>query len=101
MEIEKSILGLSKSLFWDVDPQTIDTQKHAPYIIEKVITLGTMQDFIIVKNLYGKSKIKKTVKKLRFLTDRDLNFCSIYFNLPITEFRCYITKQLNQSHWNY
>lgn len=101
VEKEKSILGLSKALFWDVDPQTIDSQKHAAYIIERVITLGTMEDFIIIKKYYGKSKIKRIVKNLRYLNDKDLNFCSIYFNLPITEFRCYITKQLNQTLWSY
>lgn len=101
MEIEKSILGLSKALFWDVDHQTIDPQKHAAYIIEKVITLGTMDDFIVIKSFYGKRKIKNVVKKLRYLNDRDLNFCSTYFKLPVTEFRCYITKQLNQTLWSY
>jgi hypothetical protein len=101
MEIEKGILGLSKSLFWDVDPQTIDTQKHAAYIIERVITLGTMEDFIIIKNYYGKDKIKQIVKGLRYLNDKDLNFCSVYFKLPKNQFRCYTTKQLNQTLWNY
>jgi len=101
MDIEKSILGLPKALFWDVDPKKIDPQKHAAYIIERAITLGTMDDFIIIKKFYGKSKIKRIVKKLRYLNDKDMNFCSIYFNIPITEFRCYTTKQLNQTLWDY
>jgi len=101
MEIEKGILGLSKALFWDVDPKTIDLEKHAAYIIERALTIGTMEDFIIIKNYYGKRKIKRIVKHLRYLNDRDLNFCSIYFNVPINEFRCYTTKQLNQTLWNY
>jgi hypothetical protein len=101
MNIEKSILGLSKALFWDVNPKKIDPQKHAAYIIERAITLGTMDDFITIKNFYGKSKIKRIVKKLRYLNDKDMNFCSIYFNIPINEFRCYTTKQLNQTLWDY
>jgi len=101
MDIEKGILGLSKSLFWDVDPQTIDPKKHAAYIIERVVTLGTMEDFLIIKEYYGKEKIKQTVKNLRYLNERDLNFCSVYFNIPIIQFRCYTIKQLNQTHWNY
>jgi hypothetical protein len=101
MGTEKSILGLTKSLFWDVDPQSIDPDKHVEYIVERVITLGTMEDFTILKEIYGKAKIKKVVKKLRYLNDRDLNFCSLYFNVPKIEFRCYITKQSNQTLWDY
>jgi len=101
LEIEKGILGLSKALFWDVDPQNIDPQNHVAYIIERIITLGTMEDFVVIKNYYGKSKIKRIVKDLRYLNDKDLNFCSIYFNVPINEFRCYHAKQMNLSDWNY
>lgn len=102
MEINKDILlNLSKTLFWDVDINTIDYERHAPYVIERVLSRGTLEDFNIIKTYYGKPKIKKITKQLRYLDDRVLNFCSIYFNLPISEFRCYGLKQLNQSHWNY
>jgi hypothetical protein len=101
VETEKSILGLTKALFWDVDPQSIDPEKHAAYIIERVITLGAMNDFTIIKENYGKTKIKKVVKNLRYLNDIDLNFCSVYFDIPKNQFRCYNTKQLNQTLWDY
>jgi hypothetical protein len=101
LKIEKSILGLSKALFWDVDPQTVDPQKHSAFIVERVITLGTMEDFIIIKSHYGKSKIKRIVENLRYLNDRDLNFCSVYFNVPLNKFRCYTTRQLTQTLWDY
>jgi len=98
---DKGVLGLSRSLFWDVDPDTVDPEKHAAFIIDKVICLGTMEDFQIIKNYYGKPKIKRVTKKIRYMDDRELNFCSIYFNVPITQFRCYTTKQSNLTHWNY
>lgn len=94
-------MGLTKALFWDVDSQTVDLQKHASYIIEKVITLGTMEDFKIIKQYYGIPKIKRIIKKLRYLNDRDLNFYGTYFNIPLKDFRCYKLKQLNLTPWEY
>lgn len=32
--------GFRQSLFWDVDPSTIDPDKHARYIIERVLDFG-------------------------------------------------------------
>ena len=95
------ILSLSKTLFWDVDIASIDPEKHASYVIERVLSLGTMDDFKLLKLHYGKSKIKQTAQMLRYMDERVLHFCSAYFGIPITEFRCYTEKQLNQTHWNY
>ena len=102
MKKKKDIVSkLSKTLFWDVDIATIDPEKHAPYIIERVLSRGTMNDFKLLIAYYGKKKIKETAKTLRYMDDRVLHFCSAYFNTPITQFRCYIQKQLNHTHWNY
>jgi hypothetical protein len=97
----KSILGFSKVLFWDIEPQKIDSKKQAAFIIERVLSLGTMEDFNVLKSIYGKTKIKNEAKKIRYLDDRVLHFCSIYFKTPLNEFRCYIAKQSNHTHWNY
>jgi len=98
---ETVLFGLSKSLFWDVDLSTLDAQKHAAFIIEKVLFLGTMHDFLKTKAHYGKPLIKSVAKNLRYMNDREHHFCSVYFNLPLNQFRCYTTKQSNQTHWNY
>jgi hypothetical protein len=88
-------------LFWDVDIQTINYRKHAPYVVERVLTRGTLQDFLIINAYYGKRRMKSIAKKLRFLDERTLRFCSAYFDIPIQDFRCYTNKQLSQTHWNY
>lgn len=94
-------LGLSDVLFWDVDAKSIDYDKHAPFVIQRVFSMGTLEDFKIIKNYYGKQKIKNIVKNLRYMNDRELSFCSAYFNIPFTEFRCYTTKQSTLTYWNY
>jgi len=38
------IRGQRNYTFWDVDPKTIDPEKHAKYIIERVMDFGNDQE---------------------------------------------------------
>jgi hypothetical protein len=101
-EKNKALLEkLSRPLFWDVDRKTIDYKKHSVYITDRVLAMGTMEDFQILKAIYSKPKLKEMVCQIRYMDERVLHFCSAYFNIPVTKFRCYITKRSNQAHWNY
>lgn len=95
------VSGLSPALFWDVDPLTIDSHKHISFIVERVLNMGTLDDFKLMLRFYGKAKIIKIIKQLRYMDQRLLHFCLAYFNLQISELRCYTQKQSNQTHWNY
>ncbi len=92
---------LSPHLFWDVAISSLDFDQHAPYIIDRVMSLGTMEDFRHIISYYGIEKIKEVVKEARYLDDKVLHFCSLYFNIPLMNFRCYINKPLTTSHWQY
>lgn len=91
----------SHHLFWDIALETLDLDRHAPYIIDRVLSLGTMEDFKKLKSCYGIEKIKEIVKQARYLDDKVLHFCSLYFNIPISDFRCYTQGPLTTSHWQY
>ncbi|MBU3659465.1 MAG: hypothetical protein FGM14_06335 [Flavobacteriales bacterium] len=93
--------GLSKTLFWDVNIQDIDAEIHSLFIVERVLTRGTLDDFRAIKNYYGIEKLKSIIVKIKNLDERTLSFCSVYFSIPKSEFRCYNFKQSNQTHWNY
>jgi hypothetical protein len=94
-------MQLSNHLFWDVDQAEIDEGKHCRFIIERVLTRGTLDDWNEIKKIYGKEKIKTEVLKIRHLDKVTLSFCSTYFNLPKETFRCYKLKQSIPIHWNY
>lgn len=55
------------SLFWDVDPKTVDPQKHARYIIERILDFGTDKEARWMRNTYPKSLVRDVVKKSRVL----------------------------------
>lgn len=51
--------GFRQALFWDVDPKTIDPEKHAVYIIERVLDFGNKNDSMPKTNKASWEEIKK------------------------------------------
>ena len=46
-----------QSLFWDVDPKTIDPEKNAEYIIERILDLGNDEEVRWMWKRYAKGII--------------------------------------------
>lgn len=88
-------------LFWDVNVLTLDMQKHAQFIIERVIQRGTIEDWKNLNHIYTKRKIKNACIKAHYLDKLTLNFCSVIFRTPKEKFKCYINQQSNPNCWNY
>lgn len=53
------------SLFWDVDPKTIDLKKHARYLIERVLEFGTDKEVRWLVHYYSPRTIKNTINHSR------------------------------------
>jgi len=49
--------GFRQTLFWDVDPATIDPGTHARYIIERVLDFGTQQEIKWLFSQYPRQQI--------------------------------------------
>ena len=94
-------MKFSENLFWDVDLADIDYKKNANQIINRVLLRGNLNDWFEIKNFYGINQLKEEVIKMRYLDERTLSFCSTYFEIPKTEFRCYNTPQSVKQLWNY
>src|SRR6056297_1157843 len=101
MSKQKKIQDLSGHLFWDIDFQNIDVQKHQTMIIERVITRGNLKDLKILFQLYPPTIIKQEIVKAGFLDKKSLNWVSSYFNIPKIMFTCYSKIQSSQVHWNF
>ena len=62
-----SSVEFRQSLFWDTDPKKIDTEKNAPYIIERILDFGRDEEVRWLRKFYPPSVIKKVVEKSRCL----------------------------------
>jgi hypothetical protein len=90
----------NKALFWNTKLENIDLEKHARFVIERVLTRGLLSDWKVMKAYYGYDKIKSEVVNIRSMDKITLNFCSQYFNIPKTDFRYYNTEPFIQKLWN-
>ena len=66
-----------QSLFWDTNPEWIDTKKNAQYIIERVLDFGNDKEVRWLRNFYNLSLIKKIVAKSRSLRPKTKNLWNL------------------------
>lgn len=92
---------LSSNLFWDVNANDIDIERHASFIVQRVLEYGLMEDWNYILSYYGISRILSLALRFRSLDPKALAFISVFTKTPRENFRCYTTTQLSQQHWSY
>ncbi|MDX2048409.1 MAG: hypothetical protein SFU87_16595 [Chitinophagaceae bacterium] len=80
-----NLFPFSENLFWDADTSSINMQQHKRYVIERVITRGSLEDFKKLLELYPEQEIVNSLKKSKELDPKTRHFCSWYFKIPIHE----------------
>lgn len=63
-------MKLRQSLFWDVNPDKIDLEKNAQYVIERVLDFGQDKEVSWLWQTYDKPRLKRVVEKSRSLRPR-------------------------------
>ncbi len=93
--------AFSTSLFWDVKIENINFDKHARFVIARVLTRGNLKDWKQLQAYYGLDKIKQEVINIRYLDKRTLSFCHHILGIPKESFKCYNTEASIRKLWNY
>lgn len=70
-------IQLSSSAFWDVDLQTLDTEKHSDFIIVRVFQYGLLNDLRAVLKFYPAGKIKKAFSAQRGIDKKAIALASV------------------------
>lgn len=63
--LKKPQIKLRQSLFWDVDPKTIDLKRHARYVIERVLDFGNDDEVRWLWSQYGPKSIREVAESSR------------------------------------
>ena len=92
---------INKSYFWDVDLNSLDEVKSKRLIIERVVTLGNLNELKLLFDYYGKDEVKNTLRKLNYLDPKTLNIVALMFNIPKSSFKCFTRKQLTNQQLNF
>lgn len=98
---EITIKDFSPHLFWDTKVNSINLIRDKGFIIKRVLEYGFWRDWLLLKDYYGKREIGQTAKDFRELDPKSLTFISVKSQIPLEEFKCYTTKQLQPKHWNF
>ena len=94
-------MNLSRNIFWDVDYNTLDWEKHDRFVICRVLERGEMNDWFEIKKYYGIKKIISEATSARYLSKLAMHFISNAYDVPLKNFRCYNEQQYNPGSWLY
>lgn len=68
------------ALFWDVDRAALDEEKHAEFIIRRVLALGDLDDIRWAEACYGPERLAECAACARDLDPRSRNFWTRHFS---------------------
>jgi hypothetical protein len=80
MTVKESI---DNRIFWDINPEKLDWQKNAQFIIERILARGFTNDVRLMFKVYTTEQITEAVVKSRTLDKKTAHFMSNYLNIPI------------------
>ena len=92
---EKAKPVFEKRIFWDVNFEVLDYDAKANFIIERVFDRGDVQDIRNCRRYYGDEKVTNVLLNVKFLRESRIHLASAIINKPLTDFKCYILRQLN------
>ncbi|KAF0203370.1 MAG: hypothetical protein FD170_1089 [Bacteroidetes bacterium] len=92
-------LPFRRGLFWDVDFDLLNEQKHKTYIVQQVLNLGTIEEFKLLLDYYGFDQVRESVKVAGYFDPKTFSFIIGFFDIDKEEMQCYTKKRLNQPHW--
>ncbi|MBK0383880.1 hypothetical protein I5M32_13005 [Pedobacter sp. SD-b] len=98
--IEHPNAKLNNNLLWEYNLSDFDFLKMRNLVVQRVVERGWPDDWYFILNFYGLEEVKKAIKEISYLNDKDMNFVSVIFDIPFIELKCYTKKQLTKQHWN-
>jgi hypothetical protein len=91
----------NKRIFWDVVFENIDYDAKANFVIERVFERGDVPDIRNCRRYYGDEKVTEALLNAKFLPEITMYLASAVTGRPLTDFRCYITRQSNPTLFPY
>jgi len=87
-KMSEFVKSLSRRLFWDVDPETIDDHAHCRYVIQRVLERGTLEDIRATVAHYTMPFMIAEAQQIRSLDPVTLAFAACLGNVKEETFRC-------------
>ena len=98
LPLQQSQPKIRPFLLWDVTREGFDFSKNKQLVIERTCSLGNFSDFKEIVRFYGFDTIKKELIKSASLDRKSLSFFSLFFDIPLENFKCYSKNPLHLQH---
>lgn len=89
MNQRELIARLPDHLFWDVNRENLDPEKHAGFIISRVMDRGDHPEVDDVQAYYGDARIRHALLNAPHLEPRTIAFFSHRYHLDRKDFRAF------------
>ena len=86
-------LLLRPSLFWDTNFNKLDMERHAAFIIVRVMERGTREEVQFVWQYYGAAIIKKHLLEAKFLHKKTISYFANKFAVSRTQFKSFQNRE--------
>lgn len=93
--------SLNPRIFWDIRFDELDYDKYANFIIERVFERGDVEDIRQTRRFYGDEKVKTALTTAKWLSSATLSLAKAVLGNENNDYRCYILKQSNPTHFDY
>ena len=94
------MLPLRKELFWDIDFNKLNSDTHKRIIIERVLSLGNLNEFHFLLKTYNTKELISVILQIGYLDPKTMSFVVSFFNISKNRLKCYTQKQSTAPHWN-
>jgi hypothetical protein len=88
-----------RAVLWDVDLQQFDVEKHAGFLVRRVLEYGTWAQWKLLKQRLGAERIEQIVVSLPRLDPRAAAFCSVIFHRAPESFACFTARPFSPGPW--
>jgi hypothetical protein len=75
--------SIDKKIFWDINPENLDWQRNAQFIIERVLTRGFTNDVRLIFKTYTEEQLRNAVINSKTLDKKTANFMCNFLNIPL------------------
>lgn len=74
------------ALFWDTDPGQLDVDRHAAYILTRILERGSWKQWTGARKYYGRQRLTEVLTRVRALDPKAVAFCSVVLGVPQAAF---------------
>jgi len=83
---------INSALLWEYELTDFDFQGMRKIVVQRVVERRWPNDWWAALNLFGEDGVKDAIKTIPYLNDKDINFVSKAFEIPLSVIRYYTKK---------